>query len=101
IYTTRKDAYIGGWLDKETNKFYLDVSIVLDDLEKAIGFGIRGKQIAIFDLGKLEEIRTKDFLKNKFIDLYNQVVKGVKEVNPEAEKVSEVKPISTEPEESK
>ncbi|MGB9763234.1 MAG: hypothetical protein ACPLW7_04430 [Minisyncoccia bacterium] len=101
IYTTRKDAYIDGWLDKETNKFYLDASIVLDDLEKAIGFGIRGKQIAIFDLGKLEEIRTKDFLKNKFIDLYNQVVKGVKEVNPEAEKVSEVKPISTEPEESK
>ena len=54
----QENHYLGGWLNKENNKFYLDVSIVVDDLETAIGIGAYSKQIAVFALNKLEEIRT-------------------------------------------
>jgi hypothetical protein len=47
----------GGWYNSENGKFYFDATIVVEDLETAILLGLRNKQLAIFDLANLEEIR--------------------------------------------
>lgn len=53
-----KEGKAGGWFDKETNRFVFDVSRGYDDLDQALDVAIRGKQDAVFDLGKMETIRT-------------------------------------------
>lgn len=47
----------GGWYDKESNKFYFDATVICEDRATAEELGRRNNQIAIFDLGNLEEIR--------------------------------------------
>lgn len=47
----------GGWLDTETNKYYFDAVAIYESEDQAVAAGIREKQIAIFDLNNLEEIR--------------------------------------------
>ena len=47
----------GGWFNSENNRFYWDGTIIVNDLNLAIDLGRRNKQIAIFDLANLEEIR--------------------------------------------
>lgn len=44
------NAYLGGWFDREDNKVYLDVSIVVDDKDKAVEIAQDHNQLAIFDL---------------------------------------------------
>jgi hypothetical protein len=46
------NVFIGGWRDSETNKFYLDVSIWVDDNYKAEMLKNVFKQKAIFNLNK-------------------------------------------------
>ena len=48
---------VGGWMDSETGLYYYDATIVVDDLETALKLGRENKQIAIFNLSTLEEIR--------------------------------------------
>lgn len=48
---------IGGWLDSETGLYYFDATVIFDDRETAINFGRLQKQIAIFDLNNMKEIR--------------------------------------------
>lgn len=51
------DNVVGGWLDTETNLYYFDSCKVFSDRNKAIEFGKQNKQIAIFNIDKLETIR--------------------------------------------
>ena len=48
---------IGAWKDESTQTYYLDVIHVVDDLDEAKRLGKEKNQLAIFDLGAMEEIR--------------------------------------------
>ena len=48
---------VGGWMDSETGLYYYDATIVVNDLQEAIRLGKANKQIAIFDLNTMTEIR--------------------------------------------
>lgn len=52
------NKYFGAWLDRESDTIYLDVVTVLDDKAKALELAELHNQLAIFDLGAGEEIRT-------------------------------------------
>lgn len=47
----------GGWYNSANNMFYFDATIIVDNLEEAKELGRVNKQIAIFDLANLQEIR--------------------------------------------
>ena len=47
----------GGWLNTENNKYYFDAVIICQDLNEAVKLGKLNKQIAIFNLSTLEEIK--------------------------------------------
>lgn len=47
----------GGWYDSESGLYYYDATVIFQDRAEAIEAGRVNEQIAIFDLGKLEEIR--------------------------------------------
>ena len=47
----------GGWYNKINKHFYFDATVIVDDLAAAKELGRVNKQIAIFDLANLKEIR--------------------------------------------
>ena len=47
----------GGWYNSENNKYYFDATIIVEDLAAAKELGRLNKQIAIYDLETLKEIR--------------------------------------------
>lgn len=47
----------GGWYNSENNMYYFDATVIVNDLEAAKELGRVNKQIAIFDLANLKEIR--------------------------------------------
>jgi fructokinase len=47
----------GGWYNTENNMYYFDATVIVNELEYAKELGRINKQIAIFDLANLEEIR--------------------------------------------
>ena len=47
----------GGWYNSENNMYYFDATVIVDDLAAAMELGRINKQIAIFDLKNLKEIR--------------------------------------------
>lgn len=47
----------GGWYNTENNMYYFDATVIVNDLATAMELGRINKQIAIFDLANLEEIR--------------------------------------------
>ena len=47
----------GGWHNSENNMYYFDATVIVDDLETAKDLGRYNKQLAIFDLANLKEIR--------------------------------------------
>ena len=47
----------GGWYNRENNMYYFDATVIVDDLEAAKELGRTNKQIAIFDLANLKEIK--------------------------------------------
>ena len=47
----------GGWYNSENNMYYYDATVIVNDLDAAKELGRINKQIAIFDLSNLEEIR--------------------------------------------
>ena len=47
----------GGWYNSENNMYYFDATVIVDDLATAKELGRINKQIAIFDLANLKEIR--------------------------------------------
>ena len=50
-------ACVGGWIDYETNKTYIDAVHIVNDIETAIKLGRINKQIAIYDITNDKEIR--------------------------------------------
>lgn len=56
---TEIGGYIGGWLDTETtdtDNFYLDISINVQDKEQALKIAKKNKQLAIYDIENGESI---------------------------------------------
>ena len=51
-----KNHYLGGWLDQETGKFYLDVSVVVQTPAEAEKLTRRYKERAYFDIAKGETV---------------------------------------------
>ena len=47
----------GGWYNSENNIYYFDATVVVNDLKTAMDLGRANKQIAIFDLANMREIR--------------------------------------------
>ena len=47
----------GGWYNCDNNMYYFDATVIVNDLEAAKELGRINKQIAIFDLANLTEIR--------------------------------------------
>lgn len=47
----------GGWYNRDNNMYYFDATVIVDDLAAAKELGRVNKQIAIFDLANLKEIR--------------------------------------------
>ena len=47
----------GGWYNRDNNMYYFDATVIVDDLATAKELGRINKQIAIFDLANLKEIR--------------------------------------------
>lgn len=47
----------GGWYNSENGRFYFDATIIVADRDQAIDLGRANKQIAIFDLANMEEIK--------------------------------------------
>lgn len=50
------NAFVGGWLDFQTGKYYLDISENVQDKEMALKLAKERKQLAIFDLSTFESI---------------------------------------------
>jgi hypothetical protein len=48
--------YLGGWYNGKENAYYLDVSIVVDDVEEALKIARRHAQKAIWNVSKSEEL---------------------------------------------
>ena len=53
------NGYIGGWMDKELNKYYIDLTIIVESLTTAFAIGVKFKQKAIWDGIKNKEIKIK------------------------------------------
>lgn len=47
----------GGWYNSDNNMYYFDATVIVNDFEAAKELGRTNKQIAIFDLANLKEIR--------------------------------------------
>lgn len=47
----------GTWRDDQTGVWYVDVSVVAPTLHEGLTLGQRGRQLAIFDIGRGEVIR--------------------------------------------
>lgn len=49
--------FFGGWLDRDSGKVYLDISRNVKDEKEARSLGKKWKQLAIFNLNQLAEVR--------------------------------------------
>ena len=47
----------GGWYNSDNGKYYFDATIVVNNLDQALEIGRVNRQIAIFDIANLKEIR--------------------------------------------
>ena len=54
-----RPVYVGGWLDSETNQYYLDAVTVYNDRSEAVYMANAADQKAIWDLGNSNEIITE------------------------------------------
>lgn len=57
LLAKKQKAYCGLWI--ENNCLYLDISIRVENLQLAKSLAIKNKQLAIFDLARLETIYIK------------------------------------------
>lgn len=53
-------GFIGGWMDKDTNIYYIDSVTINRNLSKSIILAKKYNQKAIYDLWKNKEIRIKE-----------------------------------------
>jgi len=57
----RPTLHLGGWVDTNTGKVYLDLSEKFDDIDAAIDSAESTNQLAIWDLNDKKEIRKEDY----------------------------------------
>jgi len=57
---SQQPVYMGGWLNPKDNMYYLDGVQIYDNLEEALYLADVADQTAIWDLGKLNEVWTKE-----------------------------------------
>lgn len=55
--TLEPNCVRGGWKDTQENKDYFDKSLIVNDIKEAIRIGKERKELAIFDIANMEEIR--------------------------------------------
>jgi HK97 family phage portal protein len=60
-FDSRPSLHIGGWVDGETGKVYLDLSEQFDSIDDAIDAAKATDQIAIWDLSGGKEIRREEY----------------------------------------
>lgn len=60
-FESRPSLHVGGWIDSETGKVYLDLSERFDDIDDAIDAAEKTDQLAIWDLNEKSEIRKEDY----------------------------------------
>jgi len=60
----KEDFYMGGWYEKHTNTYYIEVVSLYNSLVDALLIGEYLRQISIYDLLDKEEIPVKETLKN-------------------------------------
>lgn len=60
-HSLKHQKIVGGWLNNESGYFYFDSNKVFknSELQQAIEFAKENKQLAIFDLTNLKEIKIK------------------------------------------
>lgn len=51
-----KNAYIGSWFCNDDNNYYVDISLVVDDLDTAMALGRVFRQKAIFDFSTMQSL---------------------------------------------
>lgn len=56
-HALKHNKIVGGWLNEDNGFYYFDSCRIFKDLEKAIEFAKQNKQLAIFDLTNLREIK--------------------------------------------
>ena len=56
-FKNRKDIYIGGWYDIDTELFYIDLSVIIKDKKTALKTARIFKQIAVFDFSVMDSIK--------------------------------------------
>jgi len=61
---TNQNVFAGGWFNSEDGKYYLDATVAFDTIEDALYTAQAADQLAIFDLGTFNEIRTEEGIKN-------------------------------------
>lgn len=64
--------YFGGWKNPKDGKFYLDVSIVKDNLDEAFHVAGKNNQIGIYDIKGDKTVYTADILKSQLKDLWSK-----------------------------
>ena len=57
--------HLGGWYNDADGMYYLDVSTVMHDLDKALKVGLDNHQAAVYDIGASKEHRINDWLAEK------------------------------------
>lgn len=55
-----KNLFIGGWYNSENKKYYLDLSLIIEDLNKAEIIGNTFKQLSLFNFQNLNCINLKN-----------------------------------------
>ena len=60
---SKHGSHLGAWFNESDDYYYLDVSIVILDLEEAVKIGMVNGQEAVFDIGAGKEHRVGDWEK--------------------------------------
>ena len=55
-----RPVYLGGWFDSESQQYFLDNTIIVQDANEALYIAEAADQLAIFNLNNFEEIRTNE-----------------------------------------
>lgn len=66
---TRLDAFIGVWFNTEDGLYYVDINNIYKDKKEAIFYGMKYKQLAIYDMATNQEIRMDNINYNDFMGL--------------------------------
>jgi len=71
--------FLGGWKNTKDGKFYLDVTVVDNNKNRALERSLQSDQIAIFDLSTGKELNTLDTLKSELTNIFNKAKGGIDE----------------------